>query len=60
MSQLTIRNSFAMPVGQEMDQIISVCKVLATCPYYQKLGQGGVLAIYLTAREMNFIRFLAS
>jgi hypothetical protein len=53
MSQLTVRNSFAMPVGQEMDQIISVCKVLATCPYYQKLGPGGVLAIYLTAREMN-------
>ncbi len=53
MSQLTVRNSFAMPIGQEMDQIISVCKVLATCPYYQKLGPGGVLAIYLTAREMN-------
>lgn len=53
MSQLTVRNSFAMPAGQEMDQIISVCKVLATCPYYQKLGPGGVLAIYLTAREMN-------
>jgi hypothetical protein len=53
MSQLTLRNSFSIPVGQEMDQIISVCKVLATCPYYQKLGPGGVLAIYLTAREMN-------
>ena len=53
MSQLTTRSSFSMPVGQEMDQIISVCKVLATCPYYQKLGPGGVLAIYLTAREMN-------
>ena len=53
MSQLTVRNSFAMPLGQEMDQILSVCKILATCPYYQKLGPGGVLAIYLTAREMN-------
>ena len=53
MSQLTTRSSFSMPVGQEMDQIISICKVLATCPYYQKLGPGGVLAIYLTAREMN-------
>lgn len=53
MSQLPTRSSFSMPVGQEMDQIISVCKVLATCPYYQKLGPGGVLAIYLTAREMN-------
>lgn len=53
MNQLAIRNSFSMPIGQEMDQIMGVCKVLATCPYYQKLGPGGVLAIYLTAREMN-------
>ena len=53
MNQLINRNSFSIPIGQEMDQIISVCKVLATCPYYQKLGPGGVLAIYLTAREMN-------
>ncbi len=53
MNQLANRNSFSIPAGQEMDQIISVCKVLATCPYYQKLGPGGVLAIYLTAREMN-------
>lgn len=53
MNQLALRNSFSMPVGQELDQVISVCKVLATCPYYQKLGSGGVLAIYLTAREMN-------
>ncbi len=53
MNQLVNRNSFSIPIGQEMDQIISVCKVLATCPYYQKLGSGGVLAIYLTAREMN-------
>src|SRR5580693_3019765 len=47
------RNSFGMPPSSEMDQIVSLCKVLATCPYYQKLGAGGVLAIYLTAREMN-------
>ncbi len=53
MNQLMNRNAFTIPAGQEMDQIISVCKVLATCPYYQKLGPGGVLAIYLTAREMN-------
>jgi len=53
MNQLALKNSFSMPMGQEMDQIVSVCKVLATCPYYQKLGPGGVLAIYLTAREMS-------
>jgi hypothetical protein len=36
-----------------MDQMIAVCRTLATCPYYQKLGPGGVLAIWLTAREMG-------
>lgn len=29
MNQLALRNSFSMPVGQELDQVISVCKVLA-------------------------------
>lgn len=42
-----------MPSQQEMDQIIAVCRTLATCPYYHKMGPGGVLAIWLTAREMG-------
>lgn len=42
-----------MPIGQELDQIVAVCKTLATCPFYQKIGPGGVLAIWLTARELN-------
>lgn len=40
-----------IPHGQELDQIVSICKVLATTPFYQKLGPGGVLAIWLSARE---------
>jgi len=43
----------SIPSMQEMHQMIEVSKVLATAPFYQKLGPGGVLAIYLTAREMN-------
>lgn len=38
---------------EEMNKLIELCRILATAPFYQKLGPGGVLAIYLTAREMN-------
>jgi hypothetical protein len=41
------------PEGKELEQLVQTTKVLSTCPYYQKLGPGGVLAIWLTAREMN-------
>lgn len=37
----------------EMNRLVEICKILALAPFYQKLGPGGVLAIYLTAREMN-------
>lgn len=37
----------------EMNRLVEICRVLAQAPFYQKLGPGGVLAIYLTAREMN-------
>lgn len=37
----------------EMNRLVDICRVLAQAPFYQKLGPGGVLAIYLTAREMN-------
>ena len=47
------KNVFSFPLAQEMTQIMDVCKVLATCPYYQKLGLGGIVAIYLTAKELN-------
>lgn len=51
-NQLAVRPSF-MPSVQEFTQISALCQTLATAPHYSKLGQGGVLAIWLTAREMN-------
>jgi len=47
------RLHFSMPSAQEMDQLINFCKVMANAPFYQKLGAGGVMAIYLTAKEFN-------
>jgi len=44
---------FAMPTQAEMQQLIEFCKVMATAPFYQKLGPGGVMAIYLTAKEYD-------
>lgn len=37
----------------EISQFMELSGVLATCPYYQKLGKGGILAIILTAKEMG-------
>lgn len=48
-----------LPSVAEMEQITSITKVLSTCPYYQKLGPGGVLAIWLAAREMNLPPMMA-
>lgn len=49
MSNLT----FSMPTGLEMEQLINFCKVMASAPFYSKIGPGGVMAIYLTAKERN-------
>ncbi len=43
----------SMPSGKEMMEFVETAKMLAMCPYYQKLGPHGILAIWLTAREMN-------
>jgi hypothetical protein len=43
----------SMPSGKEMAEFVETAKMLAMCPYYQKLGPHGILAIWLTAREMN-------
>lgn len=43
----------SMPMGQELTQLLDLSKTLATCPYYQKMTPGGVLAVCLTARELN-------
>ncbi|MGH2640049.1 MAG: hypothetical protein ACRDF4_12335 [Rhabdochlamydiaceae bacterium] len=44
---------FSMPSPQEMQQLIEFCKVMASAPFYQKLGPGGIMAIYLTAKERD-------
>lgn len=46
-------NSLNMPTFQELHQLTEFCKLLATSPFYQKMGPGGVMAIYLTARELK-------
>jgi hypothetical protein len=45
--------NFSMPNAQEIEQLINFCKVMASSPFYQKLGPGGVMAIYLTAKERD-------
>ena len=46
-------NSFSMPNAQEMQSLIGFCEVMAKSPFYQRLGAGGVMAIYLTAKEFD-------
>jgi hypothetical protein len=43
----------SMPMGQELTQLLELSKTLATSPYYQKMTPGGILAVCLTARELN-------
>src|SRR5690606_18270836 len=45
--------SFSMPTPQELQALIEFCKVMASSPFYQKLGAGSVLAIWLTAKEYD-------
>lgn len=44
---------FNMPSPVEMDHLLGFCKVMASSPFYQKMGPGGIMAIYLTAKEYN-------
>jgi hypothetical protein len=54
MNTLTLQNQQSfIPKQSEMEQFISIATVLATCPFYAKMGAGGVLAIYLAARELG-------
>lgn len=52
---VAVRNSFKfeMPSITEMQHLVSFCKVMSEAPFYAKLGAGGVLAIYMTAKERN-------
>lgn len=38
---------------QEVNNLVEVSRILSQTPFYSKLGAGGVLAIYLTAMELN-------
>jgi hypothetical protein len=51
--QAPARNPISMPIGQELNQITDVCRSLGTCKFYQGIGIGGVLAVWLTARELG-------
>ncbi len=59
MTNEVARYNFNMPLGNELDQLITFCTVMANCPYYTKLGAAGIMSIYLTAKELN-LPFMAS
>lgn len=42
-----------LPILQEAQEIFKWSHELAKCPFYQKLGSGGIIAILLTARELG-------
>ncbi len=52
-NEIAIRPQNTMPSVVEMNQLLDMCKVLAQAPFYQKLGAGGVMAIYMTAKELG-------
>lgn len=47
------KNFFSMPSLKEMEHLNNFCKIMAQAPFYQKMGPGGVMAVYLTAKEYN-------
>lgn len=47
------RRKNIIPIGKELEDLIYLCKTLSKCPYYQKMGEGGILAIALNARELG-------
>jgi hypothetical protein len=53
MNQIAIRQNQKMPTPSELQQFMNICNVLATTPFYAKMGAGGVLAIWLTAHELG-------
>ena len=53
MTAIAIRKNYEMPTTNEMQQFINIATVLSQCPYYAKMGPQGVLAIWLTARELG-------
>src|SRR5574337_1039868 len=53
-NELTVqKTNLPAPTEKEFQQIMTICHQLGTCPFYAKLGTGGVLAVWLTARELG-------
>ncbi len=48
-----LKTDFAMPSISELKDLTNFCHMLAQAPFYQKLGVGGVMAIFLTAKELK-------
>ena len=46
-------NKFVMPSMHEMQSLINFCTIMSDAPFYKKLGAGGVMAIFLTAKEYD-------
>ena len=53
MTSLVHKPANLPPQGQDLIAAMQLCKEIAHAPFYQKLGPGGVLAIYMTARELG-------
>lgn len=47
------KNFFSMPTPEELYHLTEFCKIMAASPFYKKLGPGGVMSIYLTAKEYD-------
>lgn len=51
-----IENNSAAPVnvqGNDLMQVLQICSELAKSPFYAKMGTGGVMAVWLTAKELG-------
>lgn len=53
MSNLRLHEEKKLPVGNEEQSIMKWAEELSKCRHYQKLGTGGIVAILLTARELD-------
>lgn len=50
---MTLSDTQMLPKNLEAEEIFKWGHELGKCPFYQKLGPGGVIAVVLTARELG-------
>lgn|SRR5690606_17315503 len=48
-----VKLGFNMPTSQELEQITNFCLCMSKSKFYEKIGAYGILAIYMTARELD-------